>query len=656
MSSVYRGVDTRLDRPVAIKIMDPRFADDRSFVDRFEWEARSAARLHHPHVVAVHDQGFDTSAGPDGGRAFLVLELVDGGTLRDLIDQRGALDLPVALTIAGHVLSALAAAHAEGLVHRDVKPENVLIGRGGNAAGGVVKVGDFGLVRAVASASTTSANIILGTVAYLSPEQVTTGSASERGDVYSAGILLYEMLTGQVPYTGDTALSVAYRHVNDDVPAPSEARRDLPPALDELALRATRRAPEARPANAGEFLAELDEVRTRLGIAPAAVPVPAVPAEDAAGSGSGPTVLAGAAGIGELTDAERTVPAMQAVTAVQHAPAGPRGTQALPRTAMGEPPAAAPGPTDPPTPPHGRPAGAARPPRRRLRIAALALVGLLVAGAIGTAAWWFSGGRWVTVPQVTGMDRTTAEQTISDVELVPEFVQERHNTAPSGTVIRTDPVSGSDALVGGVVRVVLSLGKPVVPDISPGVSVAQAEAAIRDVELEPVRDPGADEFSNEVAEGAVVTVTPQPGSEANVGDRVTIVVSKGPPPTPVPSLKGKSRDEAFQALSDAGFEPFDAGEEFAADVPAGSVTRTEPDAGATPEAGSRVGVYISNAVEVPSVIGRPLQDAVQLLSDAGLSAQGTENQRGRFSFVVGQDPGPGERVQRGSAVNLTIVP
>ena len=193
MSSVYRGLDTRLDRRVAIKVMDARFADDRTFVDRFEREARSAAKIHHPNVVAVHDQGVDRS--PGGDLVYLVMELVDGGTLRDLITERGALDPPTALAVMEPVLSALAAAHRAGLIHRDVKPENVLIGHAGEN-GAIVKVGDFGLVRAVHSAGTTSASVILGTVAYLSPEQVTTGAATETGDVYSAGIVLFEALTG----------------------------------------------------------------------------------------------------------------------------------------------------------------------------------------------------------------------------------------------------------------------------------------------------------------------------------------------------------------------------------------------------------------------------------------------------------------------------
>ncbi|MFC4004659.1 PASTA domain-containing protein [Prauserella oleivorans] len=623
MSAVYRGLDTRLDRPVAIKIMDSRFADDRAFVDRFEREARSAAKLHHPHVVAVHDQGFDTSAGPEERRAFLVMELVDGGTLRDLLDQRGALDVPLALTIAEQVLSALGAAHSAGLVHRDVKPENVLIGRGGASSGGVVKVGDFGLVRAVASAGTTSNSVILGTVAYLSPEQVTTGSASERGDVYSAGILLYEMLTGHVPYTADTALSVAYRHVNDDVPAPSATRSDLPAALDDLVLRATRRDAESRPADANAFLAELRQVRSRLGIQPVPVPVPRQPASGA-----------------DIPDAERTVPAFQAVTV--HAPAGgPRGTQALPR-----------GP-QPPEPPATPPEPAQR--RRGLLVTLWVLVGLLVVGGVGAGVWWFAGGRWVAVPDVAGMDRARAEQTLRQAELAPAFTEERHNTVPSGTVVRSDPESGSRALRGDQVTVVLSLGRPVVPDIQPGTSVEQAERAIRAVQLEPRRDPGADQFSAEVPQGAVVTVSPQPGSQANIGDAVTIVVSKGPPPTPVPQVQGMPRDQAFQALRAAGFEPYDAGEEFSADVAAGHVVRTEPGGGATIEAGNRVGVYVSNAVEVPSVLGRSARAAQQILAEAGLSAGG-DSGRGRFSFVVGQDPAPGSRVPRGTTVTLTTLP
>ncbi|WP_016696879.1 protein kinase domain-containing protein, partial [Actinoalloteichus spitiensis] len=268
MSVVYRGVDTRLERPVAIKVMDHRFSADRTFVERFVREARAAARLHHPAIVAVHDQGVERA--PTEDHVFLVMELVDGGTLRELLRRDGELPVPLALSVLEPVLSALGAAHEAGMVHRDVKPENILIG-----PNDAVKVADFGLVRAVSDAKLTSDSTILGTVAYLSPEQVETGITDARGDVYSAGIVLYETLTGRPPYTGDNPLSVAYRHVNSDVPPPSEAVPGIPPALDELVLRATSRDPAHRPANAAAFRDELLRVRDALGVRRVPVPVPA---------------------------------------------------------------------------------------------------------------------------------------------------------------------------------------------------------------------------------------------------------------------------------------------------------------------------------------------------------------------------------------------
>src|SRR3954447_25489480 len=225
MSTVFRGTDTRLDRPVAIKILDSRLAADPVFRRRVEREARSAARIDHPNVVDVHDQG-DFHA-PDGPTMFVVMELVDGGTLRDLLRARGALGVPAAIAVMEPVLAGLAEAHRLGLVHRDVKPENVLISYTGE-----VSVALCGLAPAAARAAPSHAGYILGTVNYLSPEQVTTGAADSRSDVYAAGVLLYELLTGAPPFSGDTALSVAYRHVNTDVPAPSLIAGDVPPELD----------------------------------------------------------------------------------------------------------------------------------------------------------------------------------------------------------------------------------------------------------------------------------------------------------------------------------------------------------------------------------------------------------------------------------------
>lgn len=640
MSAVYQGVDTRLDRPVAIKVMDPRFADDRSFVDRFEREARSAAALHHPNVVAVHDQGLDSNAGED--RAFLVMELVDGGTLRQLIDTYGALDIHVALSVVEPVLSALAAAHGAGLVHRDIKPENVLIGHGGASGAETVKVADFGLVRAVASATTTSSSVILGTVAYLSPEQVSTGSATERGDVYSTGILLYEMLTGSPPYSGDTAISVAYRHVNDDVPAPSTVRPGIPPALDELVLRTTRRDPQARPADAAAFLHELRQLRTQLGIDLVPVPVPAPPRGD---DPTSPTD----------SDGEKTVPAMRAVTGAVHTPtdAGPRGTAALLREA--------PAPETPATEP--------RRGRRGRWVALWTVLALLLVGGAG-GVWWLNA-RWIPVPALAGMTKAEAGQVLRTTDLAPKFTRELHNTVPQGTVIRSTPSGGSEALPGDTVIVVVSAGRPVVPDIPAGTPPNKAERMIREAQLTPRMDASANRYSSGVPEGSVITVAPKPGTEANIGDPVTLVLSKGPPPTPVPELAGKTKEQAFELLRDKGFEPFVKERKFSEKVAGGRVIKTNPPAGTRGgiDDSMRVGLYISTAVKVPSVLGKSIKDATEILTEEGLkpkfkgvldrgngNGNGNDRDRDRFGLVIGQKPAPGTLVKPGSTIKLKTLP
>jgi serine/threonine-protein kinase len=263
MSAVYRGLDLRLDRPVALKIMDSRYAGDNQFLTRFQREARVVARLKDPGLVAVYDQGID------GQHPFLVMELIEGGTLRELLRERGPMPPHAVAAVLRPVLGGLAAAHSAGLVHRDVKPENVLISDDGD-----VKIADFGLVRAVAEAKITSTSVILGTAAYLSPEQVGTGDAGPRSDVYSVGILAYELLTGVTPFTGDSALSVAYQRMDNDVSPPSVVIAGVPAQFDELVLQATRRDPADRYADAQDMAAELDVIVDELGLPPFRVPAP----------------------------------------------------------------------------------------------------------------------------------------------------------------------------------------------------------------------------------------------------------------------------------------------------------------------------------------------------------------------------------------------
>jgi serine/threonine protein kinase, bacterial len=263
MSAVYRGLDLRLDRPVALKVMDSRYAGDQQFLTRFQREARAVARLKDPGLVAVYDQGID------GQHPFLVMELVEGGTLRELLRERGPMPPHAVAAVLSPVLSGLAVAHAAGLVHRDIKPENVLISDDGD-----VKIADFGLVRAVAEAKITSTSVILGTAAYLSPEQVATGDASPRSDVYSVGILAYELLTGATPFTGDSALAVAYQRMDNDVAPPSRVIAGVPPLFDDLVRQATARDPAQRYADAMDMGTELDAIVDELGLPDFRVPAP----------------------------------------------------------------------------------------------------------------------------------------------------------------------------------------------------------------------------------------------------------------------------------------------------------------------------------------------------------------------------------------------
>ncbi|CRK55724.1 Probable serine/threonine-protein kinase pknL [Alloactinosynnema sp. L-07] len=690
MSAVYRGLDTRLDRPVAIKVMDSRFAADQSFVDRFEREARSAAKIHHPNVVAVHDQGLD------GDHVYLVMELVDGGTLRDLLAQRGSLPTPLAVAIMEPVLSALGAAHAAGLIHRDVKPENVLI-----SSAGVVKVADFGLVRAISSVGTTKSSVILGTVSYLSPEQVEAGSATARGDVYSAGIVLYEMLTGSPPYHGDNALTVAYRHVNADVPAASAAVPGLPAPLDELVLRATRRDPQSRPEDGTAFLQELRAVREQLSLPRMRVPSVAAPPPDETVPVSGtdldsikqpsepvspeapdePTMEAVAP-----VDPEATVrvPAVQlpasppqGMTVVRPAPSGfsasgPQGTRAMLRSDLErviDSAAANPLPTGPHPVPHvptGPPFPHQQhphhhqqqpphepPPNRTRKIVLWSTAGVVALAVLITSIWWFTSGRYTAIPTVHGKDTAAAEKALRDADLSPNTTTVRHNDIPSGEVIGTDPGAGAEALRGDQVKLIVSAGRPVVPDVPAGSTQAQAEQAIRAAELQPLRDDGKNVFDEKIAKGAVVKLDPAPGTKLLIGERVIMVLSKGPAPKPVPDLRGKSRDEAFEELTKLGFEPFDGPGEFSPDIDNGKVVRTDPAAGTkiAPEGSKRVAVIVSTSVTVPDLSNRTVPEAQDELAKVGLHLDlGVfSNPNGR---ILTQSPGPGSRVEKDSKVGV----
>ena len=521
MSTVYRGTDARLDRPVAIKVMSQQYTADPSFLTRFEREARIAAGLGHPGVVAVYDYG------RDGDYVFLVMELVDGGTLRDVLREYGALSVPVTLSILEPLLAALGTAHAAGLVHRDIKPENILI-----SAKREVKIADFGLVRAVGSHTAATGDVILGTVAYLSPEQVATGAADTRSDVYAAGIVVWEMLTGRPPYSGDNAMSVAYQHVHSDVPPVSVGAPGVPEALEDLVLAATRRDPLARPRDAAAFLSAVVGVRARLGLRRVPIPVPhrdptgagsrrpAVPdgrpmvgAAERDRAGSGPGLAGPGVGGGDALAATTVRPARapedERSTAGRRA--GPSGTRVVPAKRAETRPQA-------------------RPVRRRwVGRLVLFLVLLLLAVAAAVGGWWLGSGRFAYTPELVGLSRTAAEQQVRTVGLVPQVSEAGDNAARAGTVARADPGPGTKLLRGSPVRLVVSTGLPSVPEIRPGSTTAQATEILAAHQLR-VASTGSTVYHDTVPAGTVVSTEPAAGRRVLVGAAVQLVLSKGPAP------------------------------------------------------------------------------------------------------------------------------
>ncbi|TAL14781.1 MAG: Stk1 family PASTA domain-containing Ser/Thr kinase [Frankiales bacterium] len=597
MATVYEATDLRLDRTVAVKVMRPALAEDGDFVERFAREARAAARLSSPEVVAVHDQGTDSATGT----AYLVMEHVAGRTLRDVIRDQGPLAPARALELLEPVLKALAAAHGAGLVHRDVKPENVLLGDDGR-----VKVADFGLARAIESSNlTATTGLLIGTVAYLAPEQVEHGRADTRTDVYAAGILLFELLTGVPPYSSDSPMSVAYRHVHEDVPPPSELVTGIPTELDDLVVSATRRDPAARPVDAGAFLAELRAVRADLG---------AAAREPGVRLGSHPTLV-------------------------------------VPRDAIVPPPPAT--PANPanraePAPP-ATPRARRRPPRKVLLPLLLAL--LLLAG---TGTWWLAAGRYGEAPSAFRLDRAAATAALEaagfevDVNENPRYSE----TVAPGLVMGQDPEAGDRVRKGSTIELFISRGpdRRAVPSLI-GTPQADAVAALEKAGL----GVGAvtEQFSSKAASGTVLSSSPASGEKLKPGTRVALVVSKGPELLAVPDVVGKDRAAAEKALADAGFGAA-VTEVFSDTVKRGVVVAQDPATGRAPR-DSAVALQVSKGpqlITVPDVVGDRVRDAEARLEALGLRVR--VNRIPGPGIVRSTDPRAGEQVRKGSTVTLNV--
>jgi serine/threonine-protein kinase len=633
MATVYLATDTRLDREVALKVMHADLARDADFVGRFIGEAKSVAKLSHPNIVGVYDQG------ADGQYLYLAMEYVPGRTLRALMRERGWLPWQEALAVIDPVLAGLAAAHQAGIVHRDVKPENVLI-----TADGRVKVVDFGLARASAAAGNTRAGMIIGSVAYIAPEQVTGAPSDARSDVYGAGIVLFEMLTGRQPFTGESPLAVAYAHVNSDVPVVSSLVGGIPPGVDQLVWAATSRDPQLRPPDASVFLRVARALRglqapadSVSGAWAAPAPAGAGPYADAANPYAGAGLAGPASGAGG--------PAPAGADGGSHTMVVGTGFAALLR---GGDDAGA----------HGavahRGAGGREPFLQRWLFSsrlAYVLVGALVLIGVAGGGWWLTSGRYTAVPAVGKLTAASASQTLHaagfQVRTGPPAI---NDNVPKGEVIGTSP-SGR-ALPGATIVLTISQGPRMitVPPIPATDTVAQAKAALRAAGLTVSSSTNPVGVQSNPQIGAVAGTTPAAGTSVPENKPVTVNVVAG---LALPPLVGEDL-QAIQAWAAQNHINIQA-TQVNSDKAQGTIVAQSPAAGTPVQPGQTIDVSVSNGppmVSVPDVQGQSCQQAQQTLQQAGFTVQVQEGAFGNLFGDQAQGTSPSGQAPTGSTITL----
>lgn len=607
MASVYEGLDLRLDRKVAVKVMHPHLGDDEHFRERFIQEAKAAARLAHPNVVNTYDQG------EEDGLAWLVMELVPSITLRDLLAERGRITPEQSLDVLEAILAGLAAAHRAGIVHRDLKPENILLAHDGR-----IKIGDFGLARA-ASQNTATGRALLGTIAYLSPELVTRGLADARSDIYAVGIMLFEMLTGQQPFTGDEPMQIAFQHANEQVPLPSSVAPGVPEALDSLVHWATQRDPNLRPNDAAEMLAELHAVRER-GIDRPTTVMPLVAEDDRS-------------------------------TTVIDRPRPQRRRQLVP-----EPEVVHDGGDGVATTALARRVTVRR--RRGMLWLAIVVIGTLIAAGVG---WWFNlgPGGSTTVPPVAGETQEAALALLQAEGIeVAGTVTEPDYDMQSGHALRTDPAAGTVLANGEPVQLVVSSGRrslppPPVAGMPVGEALTAIEAAgftLADAEPDAV-------FDQAPADTVLAAFAPDGTDIAQleaIEERTPIAlrVSLGP----VPAESGQVAADARAALERAGLDVDFSAEEHSTEVEQGRLISLSYPNDRLLRRGDTVSGVVSlgpRMLDVPDVVGMPIPDAVQAIRDAGLVPDLRTNvpePLQALAAILSQDPGAPGPVVEGTTV------
>jgi eukaryotic-like serine/threonine-protein kinase len=602
MADVYLAEDEELGRRIAIKILNDRHASDDQFVERFRREAKNAAGLSHPNIVQIYDRG------EAEGTYYIAMEYLEGRTLKEAAAQRKPFPVGEAIAFARQILAALRFAHRKGIVHRDIKPHNALIDDDGR-----VKVTDFGIARAGAASQMTEAGSIIGTAQYLSPEQARGGAVDHRSDLYSVGVVLYELLTGSVPFTGDTPVEIAMKHLSKVPEPPSSKRPDIPRALDQVVLRALAKDPDERYGSAEEMDAELARVAAGL-------PASTETAEAAT------AVLAGAG----VTDT--------AQTAIARAPVQPP-------------------PYSPP-----RPSGYYYEPPKKRRpfwpwlLAAFLVVAALVAGFVAFGAIQDQlESDLVAVPDVRGLEEVLAVNRLIDRDLVPRVKRERHEDVPEGRVISQNPEPGDRIARDNKVELRVSLGPPTtkVPDVR-GRSATDAVAMLKDAGLEvnvarvPSREP----------EGTVVAQSPAPEKTVRLGTEVRINASSGPQMVTVPSVIGDRYEDAAATLQQAGFAV--ARTDVEDDAQQGIVVGQHPEGNTSEPKGSRITLSVSkgpSTVEVPALLGFTEEAARATLEGEGFRV----NVRRRnvatpeeADIVLDQFPQAGESARAGSVVSITV--
>ena len=609
MATIYAGLDTRLDRPVAVKIMHAHLANDEAFVSRFIKEAKATAALSHPNIVSIQDQGWNEGGPP---AVFLVMELVEGSTLRDYLNENGSLTVEQTLQLITPVLSALSAAHRIGIIHRDIKPENILISKDGR-----IKVADFGLARNIAMGQTMTAesSVVLGSVSYLSPEQVQRGVADARSDIYAIGIVLFEMLTGDKPYSGETPIQIAYRHVNDRIPNIQTINSAIPASVAELVYEVTAPNPDQRPKDAEELLSKLKEIQAKIDPKRRQMSLeldlpPVVSKKSKRGKVS---VTSAFGGIKEKTS-----------QLISSKPININKPEDSIRTKKRK---------------------VSRRVRRNRIIALFLLLAILFGG------YKVLNANKISVPSLVGMSQSEAKSSLKNLGLSIQVVEEVFSEdVPKGKIIATKPGGGGKVSPAGTVGLIVSKGQeriviPILNGLTP--DIASGKIADLGLSVGQVNE----SFDMKVAAGFVIGTDPKDGSEVRRKSIVNLIVSNGVEQLSLSSYVGKGGEQALSELNDLGFD-VNVKYSFSDNIFKGQVITQTPEKSDLISKGSKIELVISKGSEfvfVPNVLGKNKNDASVDLENLGLkvSVKGS----GKVNNIT---PAIGSKVKQGTVITITL--